>query len=114
MTMASRGISPIQKKARGNKMAKKSGMPTLAKKESMKARVTKRAPKLDTMSLGAADAPMPPAAGLRAAGPMGMKKGGSCAPKMAKGGACGSMKGYYKGGSVDGVIKKGHTKGKIC
>jgi hypothetical protein len=92
-------------------MAKKSGMPTLAKKESMKARVTKRAPKLDTMSLGAADAPMPPAAGLRSAGPMGMKKGGSCGTKMAAGGAC---KGYYKGGSVDGVIKKGRTKGKIC
>ena len=82
-------------------MAKKSGMPTLAKKESMKARVTKRAPALDSMSVGAAGAPMPPAAGLRSAGPMGMKKGGAC-------------KGYYKGGSVDGVIKKGHTKGKIC
>jgi hypothetical protein len=94
-------------------MAKKSGMPTLAKKESMKARVTKRAPSLDSMSVGAAGAPMPPAAGLRAAGPMGMKKGGSCGPKMAKGGSCGSMKGYYKGGSVDGCVSKGRTKGKI-
>jgi hypothetical protein len=49
-----------------------------------------------------------------AAGPMGamgMKKGGSCGTKMAAGGSC---KGYFKGGSVDGVIKKGHTKGKIC
>ena len=43
--------------------------------------------------------------------PMGMKKGGSCGTKMAKGGAC---KGYYKGGSVDGAIKQGRTKGKIC
>jgi hypothetical protein len=43
--------------------------------------------------------------------PMGMKKGGSCGTKMAKGGSC---KGYYKGGSVDGIIKKAHTKGKIC
>lgn len=84
-------------------MAKKSGMPTLAKKESMKARVTKRAPALDSMSVGAAGAPMPPAAGLRSAGPMGMKKGGSC----------GAMKGYYKGGSVDGCVSKGKTKGKI-
>ena len=42
---------------------------------------------------------------------MGMKKGGSCGTKMAKGGAC---KGYYKGGSVDGAIKQGRTKGKIC
>ncbi len=49
--------------------------------------------------------------GLGSDMPMGMKKGGSCAPKMAKGGSC---KGYYKGGSVDGVIKKGRTKGKIC
>lgn len=109
MTRASRGISPIQRKARGNKMAKKSGMPTLPKKESMKAKITKRAPALDSMSVGAAGAPMPPAAGLRAAAP-GMKCGGST-KKMACGG---SMKGYFKGGSVDGAVKKGHTKGKIC
>ena len=100
MTRASRGISPIQRKARGNKMAKKSGMPTLPKKESMKAKITKRGPGLDSMSVGAAGAPMPPAAGLRAAMP-GMKKGGSC-------------KGYAKGGSIDGVAKKGRTRGKIC
>jgi len=86
-------------------MAKKSGMPTLAKKESMKARVTKRAPALNAMSLGAANAPMPPAAGLRSAGPMGMKKGGMCAG--------GKAKGYYKGGSVDGCVSKGRTKGKF-
>ena len=88
-------------------MAKKSGMPTLAKKESMKARVTKRGPALDSMSVGAAGAPMPPAAGLRT----GMKAGGSCGTKKM---ACGgSMKGYYKGGSVDGCVSKGKTKGKI-
>ena len=110
MTMPSRGVHSIQKQARGDDMAKKSGMPTLAKKESMKTKITKRAPALDAMSVGAANAPMDRAAGLRAAGPMGMKKGGSCAPKMAKGGSC---KGYFKGGSVDGVIKKGHTKGKL-
>lgn len=55
-----------------------------------------------------------PAMSAMAAGPMGamgMKKGGSCAPKMAKGGSC---KGYYKGGSVDGVVSKGRTKGKMC
>ena len=42
----------------------------------------------------------------------GMKKGGSCGTKKM---ACGgSAKGYFKGGSVDGAVKKGHTKGKIC
>ena len=46
--------------------------------------------------------------------PMGMKKGGSCAPKMPKMAKGGSCKGYYKGGSVDGIVKKAHTKGKIC
>jgi hypothetical protein len=104
MTMSSRGISSIQRKARGkDKMAKKSGMPMLPKKESAKVSVKKRAPMMDSMGAGA---PMG-----RAVPPMGMKKGGSCAPKMAKGGSC---KGYYKGGSVDGVISKGRTKGKIC
>jgi hypothetical protein len=86
MTMASRGISPIQKKARGNK----------SEKTSMK--ISKRKASPAAMAAG----PM---------GGMGMKKGGSCAPKMAAGGSC---KGYFKGGSVDGVIKKGRTKGKIC
>lgn len=79
-------------------MAKKSGMPMLPKKESAKVSVKKRAPMMGDMG---------GASGM----PMGMKKGGSCAPKMAKGGSC---KGYYKGGSVDGVVKKGRTKGKIC
>ena len=93
MTMASRGISPIQRKARGNKMAKKMssagvGAPSRSEKTSMKISKRKAAPAADMGAMG----------GL---GGMGMKKGGSC-------------KGYYKGGSVDGVIKKGHTKGKIC
>ena len=83
-------------------MAKKSGMPTLAKKESAKVRVEKRAPArpgLNAMSAGAANSlPMPPGAGLRMAGP-GMKKGG-CA-------------GYAKGGSIDGIAQKGKTKGKF-
>ena len=66
------------------------------KKSSLK--ISAKRPALDSMSVGAAMAPMDQAAGLRP----GMKKGG-CA-----------MKGYFKGGSVDGAIKKGHTKGKIC
>ena len=53
MTMAARGISPIQRKARGKGMAKKAGMPTLAKKESAKMSIKKRAP-LDSMSAGPA------------------------------------------------------------
>lgn len=99
MTMASRGVHSIQEKARGDDMK--------AKNVSMKkTKVSVKKP-LDSMSVGAAMAPMDQAAGLRS----GMKKGGSCGTKMAKGGAC---KGYFKGGSVDGVIKKGRTKGKMC
>lgn len=74
-------------------MAKKSGMPVLPKSEKLKTKVTRRSPK-NTMSVGAASAPMDPAMGLR------MKKGGSC-------------KGYAKGGSIDGVVTKGKTKGRI-
>ena len=115
--MASRGISPIQEKARGKKMAKKmpfggkesdprkAAAPKRSKKSSLS--IKAKAP-LDSMSAGAASSlPMPPAAGLRP----GMKKGGSCGAKMACGG---SMKGYFKGGSVDGAVKKGHTRGKMC
>ena len=76
------------------------------KKSSLK--ISAKRP-LDSMSVGAAMAPQPPSTGLRPAMP-GMKKGGSCGTKMAKGGAC---KGYYKGGSVDGCITKGRTKGKF-
>lgn len=83
--MPSRGISSIQKKARGNDM----------KAKNVSVKKTKVAVKkpIDSMSVGSASSlPMGPAAG--------MKKGGSC-------------KGYFKGGSVDGCISKGHTKGKI-
>ena len=66
------------------------------KKSSMK--ITAKSP-LNEMSVGAAGAPMPPQAGLRPAMP-GMKKGGAC-------------KGYYKGGSVDGCVTKGRTKGRM-
>lgn len=76
------------------------------KKSSLK--ISAKRP-LDSMSVGAAMAPQPPSTGLRSAMP-GMKKGGSCGTKMAKGGAC---KGYYKGGSVDGCVTKGRTKGKF-
>ena len=92
MTMPSRGISDIQRKARGNKMVKAKN------KEVTKVSVKKRAAPMDRMSVGAANSlPMGPA--------VGMKKGG-----MAKK----PCKGYFKGGSVDGIIKKGHTKGKMC
>lgn len=76
---------------------------------------------------GAAPAPRKP---LGRAGKMGYKDGGSAmktsdkagralvkksadtmgrAMKMNKGGKC-----YAKGGSIDGIAKKGKTKGKMC
>ena len=92
MTRPSRGISDIQEKARGRTdMAKlKAGMAPLKKKDVIKAKVTKRAPTPDLAQLGA----------MRGMTPA-MKKGGS---------AC---RGMYKGGSVDGITKKGKTRGKI-
>jgi len=92
MTRPSRGISDIQEKARGKTdMAKlKAGMAPLKKKDVIKAKVTKRAPTPDLAQLGA----------MRGMTPA-MKKGGS---------AC---RGMYKGGSVDGITKKGKTRGKI-
>lgn len=78
------------------KVADKAAAPV--DKASMK--ISKRGP-LNSMSVGAAGAPQDSAMGLRMAG-------------MKKGGSCGSMKGYAKGGAIDGVAKKGHTKGKIC
>ena len=85
MTMPSRGISNIQEKARGNKMK--------AKNVSMKkTKVAVKKP-IDSKSVGAANS-------LPMGGPAGMKKGGSC-------------KGYFKGGSVDGCVTKGRTKGKV-
>lgn len=90
MTMPSRGISPIQEKARGNTMKKDQ----VKKMDIKKSKISLKKP-FDSASVGAASSlPMGPAAG--------MKKGGK---------AC---KGYFKGGSVDGIIKKGHTKGKMC
>lgn len=56
-------------------------------------RVSKRGPALGAMGAG----PM----GAMGAGPMGMCGGGK-------------VKGYAKGGAIDGIAKKGHTKGKIC
>lgn len=92
MTRPSRGISDIQEKARGktNMTKLKAGMAPLKKKDTIKAKVTKRAPTPDLAQLGA----------MRGAAPA-MKKGGS---------AC---RGMYKGGSVDGITKKGKTRGKI-
>jgi hypothetical protein len=101
MTRPSRGISPIQEKARGNKMSKKEdmrkSMAPKPKKSSMK--ISAKSP-LNAMSVGAANAPMPPQAGLRPPMP-GMKAGGAC-------------KGYAKGGSIDGIAQKGKTRGKVC
>ena len=68
----------------------KAGMAPLKKKDVIKAKVTKRAPTPDLAQLGA----------MRGMAPA-MKKGGS---------AC---RGMYKGGSVDGITKKGKTRGKI-
>jgi len=92
MTRPSRGISDIQEKARGktNMTKLKAGMAPLKKKDVIKAKVTKRAPTPDLAQLGA----------MRGMAPA-MKKGGS---------AC---RGMYKGGSVDGITKKGKTRGKI-
>lgn len=74
------------------------------KKSSLK--ISAKRP-LDSMSVGAAMAPQPPSSGLRAAMP-GMKKGGMCGvKKMASGGKC-----YAKGGSIDGIAKKGRTNCK--
>jgi len=89
MTRPSRGISDIQEKARGRtNMAKlKAGMAPLKKKDTIKTKVTKRAPTPDLAQLGA----------MR-----GM------APAMKKGGMC-----YAKGGSINGIAKKGKTRGKI-
>ena len=107
MTMPSRGISPIQEKARGKGM-KKDMRKSMAPKPAKSSMKIKAKMPLDSMSVGAAMAPQDAAAGLRT----GMKKGGSCgAKKMA---CSGAMKGYYKGGSVDGIVKKGRTRGKVC
>jgi hypothetical protein len=100
MTRPSRGVSDIQEKARGNKMRK------LKNKESVKVSVKKKAPS------------------VAGAGPMGMPAGrpgsfggmGSLGAGPAPAGMkCGgSVKGYAKGGAIDGIATKGKTKGRIC
>lgn len=83
MTMPSRGFSPIQRKATGDDMKEV--------RKGMHKNKSKAKTKMDLMNVGAAES----------AGRIpGMKCGG-----MAKG--------YFKGGKVDGCIKKGHTKGKM-
>jgi len=76
MTMPSRGVSLIQRKATGADM--KCGMKKGGKTDARKGMLKNK----DKMSVG-----------------------------MAK--SAGPMPGYYKGGKVDGCIKKGHTKGKV-
>lgn len=83
MTMPSRGISSIQRKATGDDM--KCGMKKDGKADARKGMLKnkdKMSTKLNKMSLGPAS-------------------------------SAGAMPGYYKGGKVDGCIKKGHTKGKM-
>jgi hypothetical protein len=79
------------------------------KKSSLK--ISAKSP-LNSMSIGAAQAPQDPAAGLRMAGP-GMKKGGMCAPKkMAGGGSCYAKGGMVSKSGIDGIAKKGRTSCK--
>lgn len=86
MTMPSRGIPDIQKQARGNDM-----------KKAKKVVQPMGTPSKDKMSVGP----------FSSKSDMGMKCGGKTSMK------CGG-KAYKKGGSIDGTVKKGHTKGKIC
>jgi len=76
MTMPSRGVSSIQRKATGADM--KCGMKKGGKADARKGMLKNK----DKMSVGMAK---------------------SAAP----------MPGYYKGGKVDGCIKKGRTKGAM-
>ena len=95
MTRPSRGISPIQEKARGNDMKKSADMrKSMAPKPAKASMEIKAKTPLDSMSAGAANSlPMGPAAGMKCGG---------------------KVKGYFKGGSVDGIVKKGKSRGKIC
>lgn len=107
MTLPSRGIHSIQKQARGkDTMAKK--VPAGLKDPRKQAADKTAAPK-DTASMriskrGAAPAAMPMGGPgtMGGMGSLGLKCGG-----MAK-------KGYKKGGAIDGIAKKGHTRGKVC
>jgi len=81
MTMPSRGISSIQRKATGDDM--KCGMKEgKAVRKNMLKNKSKAKSKMDLMNVGSAE-------------------------------SAGKIPGYYKGGKVDGCIKKGHTKGKM-
>jgi len=81
MTMPSRGISSIQRKATGDDM--KCGMKKGKEvRKGMLKNSSKAKTKMDLMNVGAAE-------------------------------SAGKIPGYYKGGKVDGCIKKGHTKGKM-
>ena len=83
MTMPSRGISSIQRKATGDDM--KCGMKEgKAVRKNMLKNKSKSKTKMDLMNVGAAES----------AGPF-------------------PGAGYYKGGKVDGCIKKGRTRGKV-
>ena len=68
---------------------------TAAPKDTASMRISKR---------GAAPAAMPMGGPgtMGGMGSLGLKCGG-----MAK-------KGYKKGGAIDGIAKKGHTRGKVC
>lgn len=85
MTIGSRGISSIQEKATGKTMKKDPRKKMLKGKD-------KGGLKLSKTSLGPAES---------AGGIPGM---------MACGG---KVKGYAKGGRIDGCATKGHTKGKM-
>ena len=77
----------------------KAGMAPLKKKDVIKAKVTRRAPTPDMAQLGA----------MRSAGLKAVP--GSPTAAMKKGGS--TCRGMYKGGVVDGTVKKGHTKGRV-
>ena len=94
MTMPSRGISPIQEKARGKGM-KKDMRKSMAPKPAKSSMKIKAKMPLDSMSVGAAMAPQDAAAGLRT----GMKKGGSVSSASKR---------------ADGIATKGKTRGKMC
>ena len=73
----------------------------MAKKDPRKAMAPK--PAKSSMKIKA----KAPAGAMDGMGPMGPAMGGM---GMKKGGMC---KGYAKGGSIDGIAKKGRTKCKI-
>jgi len=114
MTRPSRGISPIQEHARGNKMAKKATDPRKAmgpKPEKSSIKIKAKSPAVAGEGAMGMPAGRPGSFGGMGslgtgAAPAGMKKGGMCGGGMAKG--------YAKGGTVhksgiDGIARKGKT-----